>query len=222
MRINPITLTSIILSFVAGYADASTFVWADGLFSAHITGNFVVFAYDIVTNQMSSSWLKLLSFPVFIFSVIFSTLVIRDSYIYKNGTRRLLIIEGFLLITAGALTYFYRYENMTGILKVGITMLVVFALGLQNAYGRFSVKEILAPTTVMTGNVTQLFIDMTNYVKLSDLNKQEFSVRIVHGIYVILPFLMGCISGGIITKSIGLCSTVFAGILILIASRNKN
>jgi uncharacterized membrane protein YoaK (UPF0700 family) len=79
MRINGIRVTSIILSFVAGYADTSTFFGADRLFSAHITGNFVVFAYDIVTNQISSSWIKLISFPVFIVTVILSTLLIDNS-----------------------------------------------------------------------------------------------------------------------------------------------
>lgn len=63
------------------------------------------------------------------------------------------------------MTFFYRYENMIYAFKVIIPMFIVFALGLQNTYGRFSVKEILAPTTVMTGNVTQLFIDMTHYLK---------------------------------------------------------
>jgi uncharacterized membrane protein YoaK (UPF0700 family) len=222
MKLNPVTLTSVLLSFVAGFADTSTFVGADGLFSAHITGNFVVFAYDIVTNQMSSSWIKLISFPAFILSVIFSTLIVDNSNIYKKGTNRLLILESFLLITAGGMTYFYRYENIAYLLKVIIPLLVVFALGLQNAFGRFSVKEILAPTTVMTGNVTQLFIDMTNYLELSEQRKQEFTLRIINGIYVILPFLLGCLTGGLITKSIGLSSIVFAGILIFIASRNKS
>ena len=221
MKIRRITLTSIILSFVAGYADTSTFVGADKLFSAHVTGNFVVFAYDIVTNQMSSSWIKLISFPVFIVSVIFSTLLIDDNNIYKKGANSLMIIESFLLIIAGSMTYFYRYENLIYILKVIIPMLVVFALGLQNAYGRFSQKEVLAPTTVMTGNITQLFIDMTNYLKLNKLHRHEIRLRIINGFYVILPFLMGCICGGLITRSIGLSSTIFAGILVLVASTNK-
>ena len=58
MSINKITITSSILSFVAGYADTSTFVRADRLFSAHITGNLVVLVYDIITNQISSSRIK--------------------------------------------------------------------------------------------------------------------------------------------------------------------
>jgi len=100
-------------------------------------------------------------------------------------------------------------------------MLIVFALGLQNAYGRFSQKEILAPTTVMTGNITKLFIDLTNYLKLSKLQRHEIRPRIMNGFYIILPFLMGCVSGGLITGFIGLSSTVFAGILVLVASANK-
>jgi uncharacterized membrane protein YoaK (UPF0700 family) len=221
MKINSIARISIILSFVAGYADTSSFVGADELFSAQVTGNFVVFAYDIVTDQISLSWSKLISVPVFILSIIFSTLLINDADISKKNTNRLLILEGLLLITAGGMTYFYRYENIASVLKVIIPMLVVFALGLQNAYGRFSVKEILAPTTVMTGNVTQLFIDITHHLKFRKHQEYELSMKIVNGSYVILFFLVGCISGGLITKSIGLSSTVFAGILVFIASSIK-
>jgi uncharacterized membrane protein YoaK (UPF0700 family) len=221
MRIGGITVTSIILSFVAGYADTSTFFGADGLFSAHITGNFVVFAYDIASNQISSSWIKLMSFPVFILAVIFSTLIFGDANIYKRAANKLLIMEGCLLLIAGGMTYFYKYENIAFILKVIVPMLVVFALGMQNAYGRLSAKEVLAPTTVMTGNVTQWFIDMTNYFTRSEQRQQEFIARIFNGMYVIFPFLIGCISGGLVTKSMGLSSTVFIGILVLIASRNR-
>jgi uncharacterized membrane protein YoaK (UPF0700 family) len=219
MRINRIRVTSITLSFVAGFADTSTFVGADGLFSAHITGNFVVFAYDIVTNQISSSWIKLISFPVFILSVILSTLIIDNSKNFKKGSNGLLIIESLILIAAGGLTYFFRYEKWIYILRVFIPMAIVFALGLQNSFGRFSPKDVLAPTTVMTGNVTQLFIDMTNYLKHIKSGRQEFIDKIQNGICVILPFLIGCVSGGIITKSLGVSSIVIPGILVFILSR---
>jgi uncharacterized membrane protein YoaK (UPF0700 family) len=126
------------------------------------------------------------------------------------------------LITAGGLTYFNRYENLAYILKVFIPMLIVFALGLQNGFRRFSPKEVLAPTTVMTSNVTQLFIDITNYLKLDKSEKQEFMVKITNGIDVILLFLIGCLSGGIITKSIGLRSVIIAGVLVFITSRFNN
>jgi uncharacterized membrane protein YoaK (UPF0700 family) len=105
-------------------------------------------------------------------------------------------------------------------LKDLIPMFVVFALGLQNACGRFFAKDVLAPTTVMTGNVTQLIIDLTGYLKNKDLEKQNLKLRVVHAMYVILPFLIGCISGGLITRTVGLVSVVFIGLLMLLLARN--
>jgi uncharacterized membrane protein YoaK (UPF0700 family) len=219
MRINRFIFTSIILSFVAGYADTSTFVGADGLFSAHVTGNFVIFAYDIVTNQIANSWIKLIAFPVFILAVFTSTLIIDHVNDDKRAVNRLIIMEGFLLMTAGLISWFYKYANTVSIIKDLIPMFVVFALGLQNACGRFFAKEFLAPTTVMTGNVTQSIIDLAAYLKNNDQEKQNLKLKIVHNLYVILPFLTGCISGGLITKAIGLESVVFIGLLMLLLVR---
>ena len=215
MRINKFIFTSIVLSFVAGYADTSTFVGADGLFSAHVTGNFVIFAYEIVTNQMAGSWIKLFAFPVFILAVFISAKIIDHFNDDRKAVNRLIIIEGFLLITAGLISWFYRYQTTVIIIKDLIPMLVVFAMGFQNACGRFFAKEFLAPTTIMTGNTTQLIIDLTGYLKNKDQEKQNLKLKIGHALYVILPFLMGCIIGGLITKTIDLGSVVFIGLLLL-------
>jgi uncharacterized membrane protein YoaK (UPF0700 family) len=216
MNISKITLTSLVLSFVAGYADTATFIGANGLFSAHVTGNFVVFAYDVITHQTMSSWVKLISFPVFILAIIFSTLLVNHSASFKNRINKLLIIEAALLIITGVLAIFYKNENPFCFLNILIPMLVVFALGLQNAYGRFFAKELHAPTTMMTGNVTQLFIDVTHYITYDALQKQELKIRIINQSYVVLPFFAGCICGGTITKFIGLSSVIFIGILMLV------
>lgn len=218
---NKITFTSIILSFVAGYADTSTFIGANGLFSAHVTGNFVVFAYDMITHQTASSWVKLISFPVFIVSVIFSTLLINRSPSFKKRINKLLAIEGTLLILTGITALFYKNENPYGFFNIVIPMMVVFALGLQNAYGRFFAKEVLAPTTVMTGNVTQLFIDITHYFIYDTQHKQELKTKVINQSYVALPFFAGCIAGGLITKWIGLSSIIFIGMLMMLLFKEQ-
>jgi uncharacterized membrane protein YoaK (UPF0700 family) len=117
------------------------------------------------------------------------------------------------------LSWFYRHESSGSILKDLIPMFVVFALGLQNACGRLFAKEVLAPTTVMTGNVTQIIIDIAGYLKNRNQENQNLKLKILHSIYVILPFLLGCISGGLITKTVGLESTVFIGLLVLSLAR---
>jgi uncharacterized membrane protein YoaK (UPF0700 family) len=221
MKINRFILTSIILSFVAGYADTSTFVSADRLFSAHITGNFVILAYDIVTNNIAGSWKRLIAFPVFILAVFISTMMIDYIDDDKKAVNRFIVLEGFLLMIAGLISWFYRDENMSAIQEVLTPMLIVFAMGLQNASGRLYAKEFLAPTTVMTGGTTQFIIDLTGYLKHKDQENQNLKVKLAHAISVILPFLIGCISGAFITKAVGLGSVVFIGLLMLLLARKS-
>jgi uncharacterized membrane protein YoaK (UPF0700 family) len=45
-------------------------VTTDGVFSAYVTGNFIVLAHDVVIHNDKESWLKLLTFPVFIVAVM--------------------------------------------------------------------------------------------------------------------------------------------------------
>jgi uncharacterized membrane protein YoaK (UPF0700 family) len=49
-------------------------------------------------------------------------------------------------------------------------------------------KEALAPTTVMTGNVTQLIIDLTQYLRFNKQSRHELALRVINGMYVVIPF----------------------------------
>jgi uncharacterized membrane protein YoaK (UPF0700 family) len=216
MKTDSVIFTSIILSYVAGYADTSTFIGADKLFSAHVTGNFVILPYEIVTNQIAGSWLKLISFPVFILAVFISTQIIDRVKDDRKAINRFMFLEAILLIIAGLISWIYRHENIGFKLKGFIPMLVVFAMGLQNAFGRFFTKEVFAPTTLMTGNTTQFIIDLAAYLKNKDQGKQNLKLKLVHEMYIILPFLIGCFSGAFITKAIGLGSTFFIGLVMLL------
>jgi uncharacterized membrane protein YoaK (UPF0700 family) len=216
MKTDNVIFTSIILSFVAGYADTSTFIGADKLFSAHVTGNFVILPYEIVTNQLAGSWLKMISFPVFILAVFISTRIIDHVKDDRKAINQFMILEAILLIIAGLISWIYRHENTGLTLKGFLPMLVVFAMGLQNAFGRFFTKEVFAPTTLMTGNTTQFIIDLTAYLKNKDQGKQNLKLKLVHEMYIILPFLIGCFSGAFITKAIGLGSTFFIGLVMLL------
>jgi uncharacterized membrane protein YoaK (UPF0700 family) len=68
----------------------------------------------------------------------------------------------------------------------------------------------------MTGNTTQFIIDLAGYLKHKDEEKQNLRQKLVHGMYIILPFLIGCFSGAFITKAVGLGSSVFIGLLMLL------
>jgi len=73
----------------------------------------------------------------------------------------------------------------------------------------------------MTGNTTQFIIDLAGYLKKKDPEKQNFKLKLVHGMYIIFPFLIGCFSGAFITKAVGLGSSVFIGLLMLSLARKE-
>ena len=78
---------SVLLTLVAGFCDTVTFVAADSLFSAHVTGNFIVFAYDIVHEVDAHAWSKLVSFPVFVAAVAAGRLVAEPADDLLPGAR---------------------------------------------------------------------------------------------------------------------------------------
>src|SRR3984957_8492040 len=84
MRTRPLLLT-----LVASLCDASTFVGAGRLFSAHVTGNFIVLAYDLVRGTDRHEWSKLLAFPMFFVAVMIAAKVDKLSN-WARGDYRLL------------------------------------------------------------------------------------------------------------------------------------
>lgn len=202
---------TLLLSLVAGYCDTVTFVAADSIFSAHVTGNFIVFAYQLVKGSELHAWIKLLTFPVFILSVIIGgRLGAGETNRYK-----LLFAEGLLLVFTGLLTYLFGYLGIFDEWTMYIVaLIVVFAMGLQNAFGKLYAKETHGPTTMMTGNVTQASLDLGNLIKtgFGDLPASESLKRQT---VTISGFLAGCFLGAVAGKFWGLGTVLLPGIVLI-------
>lgn len=198
--------TTLLLSLVAGYCDTATFVSAGGTFSAHVTGNFIVFASRVVFGGDTSAWLKLLTFPVFMLAVMAGGWML-TRVLDKN---KVLLIEGFILIAAGVLTM----AGYKGIMDIVVVMMTVFAMGMQNAYGKVYPKEIFGPTTMMTGNVTQAALDIRNFF-LKQGDPQIVRDSLIKQCFLIGGFLAGCLIGGYLSKCWGLISISIAGIIVI-------
>ena len=126
---------TLLLSSVAGFCDTVTFVAADSIFSAHVTGNFIVFAYQMVKGSDPQAWIKLLTFPIFVLSVMVGGWMaarVKNHY-------TLLFTEGLILILSGTafmvLTVLGVMDSYFWLLYL-LAMFVVFAMGLQNAFGK--------------------------------------------------------------------------------------
>lgn len=204
-------LSTLLLTMVGGYCDTVTFVAADKIFSAHVTGNFIVFAYQLVNGGGDiSAWIKLATFPLFVLAVMaggwWSARLQK-----QNGV---LLIEALLLVLSGLLALTLPVETSKP-LMYGVVMLIVFALGMQNAFGKLFAKATFGPTTMMTGNVTQASLDLCTLLS-SKFKNPDSHVSFNKQLITLSGFLGGCLLGAYLGKELGLTSVIFAGLSMLI------
>jgi len=209
-RVN-VGLMSGLLSFVAGYADTTTFISANRLFSAHVTGNFVVFVFSAVTNAHSSVWLNLLSFPFFVAAVAVSSSIVN----YSKYPGNVLRIEALLLLFAGVTAAILKLTGIeTSWAILLLAMVVVAAMGLQNGFGKLYPQTTYSATTIMTGNVTQFTLDFMRHIK-----SRTRSVELIQGLKrqgsIVGFFFVGCLSGGVLSHFGGLPAIILPGMIML-------
>ena len=200
---------TLLLSGIAGYCDTATFIAGNGTFSAHVTGNFIIFAAQAVLGADPTAWVKLITFPVFIIAVITGGWLAT-----KTGKKYVLLLtEGSLLLLAGG-TAFWLGADESG--RYIVVMITVFALALQNTFGRLFPKETHGPTTMMTGNVTQASLDLGNLLwrgfKTDLLSRGSIKRQLV----LVGGFLVGCLLGGLLAKSVGLQAVILPGLTLII------
>ena len=149
-----------LLSFIAAFVDTACFVGLFGLFTAHVTGNFVLIGAAVVQHN-GAVVAKLLALPVFALAVLLTAEFAR--WLRARGAARvapILCLEAMLLLAAMAVaTFMAEPLHADAPTTIASGMLAVAAMGLQNALMRIELAA-LPPTTVMTGNVTQVLIDV--------------------------------------------------------------
>ncbi len=211
-------LITAVLGWTAGYADTAGFLGLRGLFTAHVTGNLVVAGAQLAGASEENVWVRLLVVPVFILAIALSTILVRRQQWrlsrllwLEAATLLLFLIVGIALIPVGD-----RSTSALSIFLVGATG--VFAMGIQNALMRETLGS-LAPTTVMTGNLTQLTIDLTQVMFLRHLarpreEKSAVKARIKKFGISLLGFLLGAVMGAVFMKWVGFWSMALPAIAI--------
>ncbi|SFJ94817.1 YoaK family protein [Caulobacter sp. UNC279MFTsu5.1] len=190
------TATAALAAFTAGFVDTVGFVGLFGLFTAHVTGNFVLIGAAIVTHH-SGIIAKLLALPTFIVAVALTSLFLRHCRkTQRSAVRPLLIVQALLLaafMVAGLTLAPFTGGDQPAAILTGLTG--VLAMGVQNAASR-TVFTHLSPTTVMTGNVTQIVLDLVGLTE-RDAPADEVKARIRKMLPPVLAFTGGAIAGGV-------------------------
>jgi len=206
-------LHSALLSAVAGYVDAAGFASLIGLFPAHMTGEIVGDAIAFSSGHPGDHVTRLWMLPVFVGSVSIATLVAR--VLRRNGRRAL---TGLLALVTAALAAFSASDFLSGLLHESwhLHMLLgggcaVAAMGFQNALMRESLSGS-CPTTVMTGNLTHVVIDVVDHLfsKLSRPNKRDRRPhsRLLPVASALFAFIGCAVLGGFLTRFFGSLSVL--------------
>ncbi|MBJ7311240.1 YoaK family protein [Rugamonas sp. CCM 8940] len=193
------------LGFLAGYVDTLCFIGLFGLFTAHVTGNFVLIGRALV-QPSDEILLKLLVFPVFVLGVAATrVLVLRWRAGGQPALRFCLLLQLALLVCGMALGWLGAPLTRAGhVLSLSTGMLCAAAMAVQNAAGKLLMGRSAA-TTVMTGNVTQLVIELVDVLH----GDATARVRCAALLWPVLAFAAGAMAGALAFMRFG-----FGGLLL--------
>jgi uncharacterized membrane protein YoaK (UPF0700 family) len=123
------TRVAILLVAVSGFCDAVTFVAGGGIFSAHIIGNCILFAAQLIRNRDVAACIKLAPFPVFLIGVFLGEQLLKN----KREKEQLVRKEASFLLAAGLVALVLPAGSALTIVPVLFT---VMAMGLQTAFSK--------------------------------------------------------------------------------------
>jgi uncharacterized membrane protein YoaK (UPF0700 family) len=151
----------VLLSFVAGYLDSYTYLSLFGLFAAQVTGSFVIAGAEFVTSDFGIAG-KLIAIAAFLVAAVATTaLILLARETGRAALPSMLALEALLLAIFVAIMLFGPTVNDArdwhGIVA---GLFAAMAMGVQSVIVRLLMKDI-PQTNVMTGNMTQLGIALT-------------------------------------------------------------
>jgi len=192
-----------LLSFNGGYVDTVGYLSLQGLFTAHVTGNFVTIGAALVFGT-SGVVAKLLALPVFCMVIIVTRLV---SFILParwpvleamlNLKLLLLIVAAVLAIAMGP------FANGDGAPAIIVGMTLVSAMAIQNAANRIHLGAA-PPTTIMTGTTTQIMIDIADMIRgVPGAARDAARSRLRRMCAAVASFAVGAAAGALLFHAIG-------------------
>ena len=150
----------VVQSITAGYADTGGFLALKGLFTSHVTGNFVTLSAALVYGN-SGALAKTLALPIFCLAVLLCRLLgFRLKAAGRPVLRSLLVLQLLLFIVVAGLAAWqgpFEDPDRGWALLAGMTLIT--AMGMQNAAHRAHLAHT-PPSTIMTGTTTQIMLDI--------------------------------------------------------------
>lgn len=200
-----------VIAFVAGFVDTATFLAARGLFSAHVTGNFVLFAVAAARGTQEIDYLKLFLFVPFLGAVALVGWLARGRGAARLKAPVFLAVAVLLgvpaIYFAGAVVLPNEFFDVAN----AVIMMPVFAMGLQSG-----LQKLLNPaqpaTNVMTGNATQMVLDALARGGDVDARRAKAGATL----RVVLGFALGCLVGALLVHRFSLSALGLPAVISLV------
>ena len=216
-----------LLSFVAGYVDSYTYLALFGLFAAQVTGSFVIAGAELVRHDVGVAG-KLLAILAFVAAAAVTTALIalvRDSG--RAPMPWMLALEAALLAIFVAIILFGpRVGSAADWHGIVAGLFAASAMGTQSVLVRLLMKGI-PQTNVMTGNMTQLGIAITDLViarrRFAHSAHDAAAIQHYHAVRdqllvvlsVAIGFLVGAAVGAVAFVTVGISGALLAVAVIV-------
>ncbi|HET8919116.1 MAG TPA: YoaK family protein [Xanthobacteraceae bacterium] len=215
-------LMPVLLSLVAGYLDSYTYLSLFGLFAAQVTGSFVIAGAEFVTSDFGIAG-KLIAIAAFLTAAAATAafcIAARDAH--RAALPWMLGLETLLLATfVGIMVFGPAVHDARDWHGIVAGVFAAMAMGAQSVAVRLLMKDI-PQTNVMTGNMTQLGIAVTELImarrrfdhsRHGDTAVRDFDNarrRLVTVLAIALGFLAGVAAGALAFATTGLHGAVAA------------
>lgn len=212
------------LSGVAGYVDAAGLLSLAAMFPAHITGELVSEAVALSAGHRDPGPSRLWMLPAFVLAVALAAFVAR---LERRAGRApapmlLLLVAGglFAFAMSGLLSLIWLGQHAAALAQVGACCAVA-AMGFQNTLMREALNGS-APTTFMTGNLTQLVIELVDHFFtagrrpgiLGDVERSLSRARLRTAAIALFSFLSSAALGAVLTRWFGALSALVPALLV--------
>ena len=214
---------SALLSFNAGYVDTAGFLALHGLFTAHVTGNFVTLGAALVQGS-GGTIAKLVALPVFCVVVIAARL-----FHYLLASRGVAVLHAMLLlktvllfIGAALAWYFGPFADADSTWAIATGLILVAAMAVQNAAQRVHLTK-MPPSTLMTGTTTQIILDLAGRLRgVGGEQEVVLAPPLARMAVAVGTFALGCATGAVFYHLFDVKCFALLPLVALLAYRHRD
>ena len=189
------TFTGAALAFVAGFVDAAAFIALTGLFTAHVTGNFVLIGAELVATS-AGVLAKLLALPVFIAAVASARVL--TLMLKRQGGRFFALAPNHRSRSARSVRPVWRPLVAAGCSRWNSVHCRRHVCGRRDGRAErhwSPLSRSSRPTTVMTVSVSQAVIDATDLTLGTAENCDLTRARFLSVLPAVAAFAAGALCG---------------------------